>query len=47
MHLAGMPIEVWMADCTCLLMTQGFLYLVAIMDWHSRLWRVDACTSQA
>ena len=31
MHLAGIPIEVWTADCTCLPMTQGFLYLVAIM----------------
>ena len=27
---------VWAADITCLPMARGFLYLVAIMDWHSR-----------
>ena len=28
--------KVWAADITYLPMSQGFLYLVAIMDWHSR-----------
>ena len=28
--------QVWSADITYLPMAQGFLYLVAIMDWHSR-----------
>ncbi len=28
--------QVWAADITYIPMTQGFLYLVAIMDWHSR-----------
>ena len=28
--------QVWAADITYLPMSQGFLYLVAIMDWHSR-----------
>ena len=27
----------WAADITYLPMARGFLYLVAIMDWHSRL----------
>ena len=31
-----MPIQVWTADITYLPMAQDFLYLVAIMDWHSR-----------
>ena len=31
-----MPIQVWAADITYLPMARGFLYLVAIMDWHSR-----------
>ena len=28
--------QVWAADITHIPMAQGFLYLVAIMDWHSR-----------
>ena len=28
--------QVWAADITNLPMSRGFLYLVAIMDWHSR-----------
>ena len=30
------PNQVWAADITCLPMARGFLYLVAVMDWHSR-----------
>jgi putative transposase len=30
------PDQVWCADVTYLPMAHGFLYLVAIMDWHSR-----------
>jgi putative transposase len=26
----------WAADITYLPMARGFLYLVAVMDWHSR-----------
>ena len=36
--------QVWTADITYLPMARGFLYLVAIMDWHSRYvqaWRVS------
>ena len=38
------PNQVWCADITYLPMARGFLYLVAIMDWHSRTvlaWRVS------
>jgi putative transposase len=28
--------QVWAADITYIPMTRGFMYLVAIMDWHSR-----------
>src|SRR5258705_8396770 len=28
--------QVWCADVTYIPMARGFLYLVAIMDWHSR-----------
>ena len=39
-HLQGAsiikPNQVWAADITYLPMARGFLYLVAIMDWHSR-----------
>ena len=28
--------QVWAADITYIPMAKGFLYLVAIMDWHSR-----------
>jgi putative transposase len=38
--LGGLSIErvnqVWCADITYIPMARGFLYLVAIMDWHSR-----------
>ncbi|MFG1352704.1 IS3 family transposase [Xanthobacter autotrophicus] len=30
------PDQVWCADITYIPMRRGFLYLVAIMDWHSR-----------
>ena len=30
------PDEVWCADITYIPMPRGFMYLVAIMDWHSR-----------
>ena len=30
------PNQVWATDITYLPMARGFLYLVAIMDWHSR-----------
>ncbi len=36
--------QVWCADITYIPMAQGFLYLVAIMDWHSRYvlaWRLS------
>jgi len=46
--LRGIPIErpnqVWCADITYIPMQQGFLYLVAIMDWASRRvlsWRLS------
>ena len=38
------PNQVWAADFTYLPMARGFLYLVAIMDWHSRYvlaWRLS------
>ena len=38
------PNQVWAADITYLPMARGFLYLVAIMDWHSRhvvSWRLS------
>jgi putative transposase len=38
------PNQVWCADITYLPMRRGFLYLVAIMDWHTRkvlAWRVS------
>ena len=35
------PNQVWAADITYLPMARGFLYLVAVMDWHSR-YKVDA-----
>ena len=38
------PNQAWAADITCLPMARGFLYLVAIMDWHSRYvvaWRLS------
>ena len=36
--------QVWAADITYLPMARGFLYLVAVMDWHSRYvvaWRLS------
>jgi len=36
--------QVWCADITYIPMPKGFLYLVAIMDWHSRVvlaWRLS------
>jgi len=30
------PDQVWCTDITYIRMRQGFLYLVAVMDWHSR-----------
>ena len=38
------PNQVWCADITYVRMRRGFLYLVAIMDWHSRAvlsWRLS------
>ena len=38
------PNQVWCADITYVPMRRGFLYLVAIMDWHSRRvlsWRLS------
>ncbi len=38
------PNQVWTADITYIPMARGFLYLVAIMDWHSRYvlsWRLS------
>jgi putative transposase len=38
------PNQVWCADITYIPMHKGFLYLVAIMDWHSRKvlsWRLS------
>ncbi len=39
-----LPNQVWAADITYLPMARGFLYLVAVMDWHSRYvlaWRLS------
>ena len=36
--------QVWCADITYIPMRRGFLYLVAVMDWHSRMvlaWRLS------
>ena len=30
------PNHVWAADITYIPMSKGFMYLVAVMDWHSR-----------
>jgi putative transposase len=38
------PNQVWAADITYVGMSRGFMYLVAIIDWHSRKvlsWRVS------
>ena len=46
--LRNLPItrvhQVWSCDITYIPMKQGFLYLVAVIDWHSRLvlsWRLS------
>lgn len=28
--------KVWCVDITCIPMARGFMYLFAVMDWHSR-----------
>jgi putative transposase len=38
------PNQVWCSDITYLPMKRGFLYLIAIMDWHTRkvlAWRIS------
>ncbi len=38
------PDKVWSADIAYIRMAQGFLYLIAIMDWYSRYvlsWRLS------
>jgi putative transposase len=38
------PDQVWSSDITYVPMRHGFLYLVAVMDWHSRFvlsWRLS------
>jgi len=38
------PNQVWTADITYIPMNRGFMYLVAMMDWHSRKvlsWRIS------
>jgi putative transposase len=38
------PNQVWAADITYIPMARGFMYLVAVMDWHSRKvlsWRLS------
>jgi len=38
------PNQVWCADVTYIPMRRGFLYMVAVMDWHSRkvlAWRLS------
>ena len=38
------PNQVWSADITYIPMSRGFMYLVAVMDWHSRRllsWRLS------
>lgn len=39
-----LPNQVWCSDITYLPMRRGFLYLVAVMDWHTRkvlAWRIS------
>ena len=43
------PNQVWAADITYIPMSRGFMYLVAVMDWHSRKvlsWRVSNSLDQ-
>lgn len=38
------PNQIWCADVTYIRLAQGFVYLVAVMDWHSRYvlsWRLS------
>ncbi len=35
------PDQVWCSDITYIPMRLGYLYLVAVMDWHSRFVIVD------
>ena len=38
------PNQVWAMDITYIPMARGFVYLAAVMDWHSRkvlAWRVS------
>lgn len=38
------PNQVWCADITYIPLSRGFMYLIAVMDWHSRKvlsWRVS------
>jgi putative transposase len=40
----GRPNQVWAADITYIPMNQGFMFLVVVMDWHSRKvlsWRLS------
>jgi putative transposase len=40
------PNQVWAADITYIPLAKGFVYLVAIIDWHSRRvlsWRLSNC----
>lgn len=40
----GRPNQVWAADITYIPMSHGYMYLVAVMDWHSRKvlsWRLS------
>ena len=42
--------QVWATDITYIPMARGFVYLVAIMDWHSRKvlsWRLSNCMDTA
>jgi putative transposase len=42
-RVVARPDEVWCADITYVPLSRGFMYLVAIMDWHSRYvlaWRL-------
>ena len=39
--------QVWATDIAYIPMARGFLYLVTIMDWHSRYvlaWRLSPCS---
>lgn len=43
-RVVSQPNEVWAADITYIPMSSGYMYLVAIIDWHSRYvlaWRLS------